>query len=185
MLDFACSISFIFWKLYFQRIIWAIKKEFLSILRGVRFLLTVLAKILVSNTVGRICKLNPTLRLIYFVTCTWSEKVMINKVFLDRLWPWSGYVSWLSWLQLAAVGDVMWWLPIGPIGWVRTCQSSLRMELWAEEVVHCSQALIARYGDGRLHRPSKSIQESLGHLQSMVSFQRIWQVWIGIGRKSA
>ena len=33
-------MSYIFWKFLFQRIIWAIKKHFLSILRGVRFLLT-------------------------------------------------------------------------------------------------------------------------------------------------
>ena len=37
---FAYSMSYIFWKLLFQRLIWAITKDFLSILQGVRILLT-------------------------------------------------------------------------------------------------------------------------------------------------
>ena len=45
-------MSYIFWKLLFWRLIWASKKTFLSIL--------------LANTVGRICKLDLTLRLRMF-----------------------------------------------------------------------------------------------------------------------
>ena len=38
--NFAYSMSYIFWKLLFKRLILAINKSFLNILRGVRFLLT-------------------------------------------------------------------------------------------------------------------------------------------------
>ena len=52
-------MSYIFWKLLFQRLILAFNESFLSILHPTR-------RQIFANTVGRICKLNLTLRRNYF-----------------------------------------------------------------------------------------------------------------------